>query len=59
MRLWMVVMLAVTVTAGADTVITRNRASYSGRFLDATGGTISFPDTSDIQCRFPLHDVQS
>ena len=55
----MVVMLAVTVTAGADTVITRNRASYSGRFLDATGGTISFPDTSDIQCRFPLHDVQS
>jgi hypothetical protein len=59
MRLWMVIIMAVTVTAGADTVITRNGASYSGRFLDATGGTISFTDTSGIQYTFPLHDVQS
>ena len=58
-RLCMVILLAVTVTAGADTVITRNGASYSGRFLDAAGGTISFTDTSGIQYTFPLHDVQS
>ena len=59
MRLWMVIMLAVAVTAGADTVITRNGASYSGRFLDGAGGSISFTDTGGIQYTFPLHDVQS
>jgi hypothetical protein len=59
MTLWMVIMLAITVTAGADTVITRNGASYSGRFLDAAGGTISFTDSSGIQYTFPLQDVQS
>ncbi|HXW92112.1 MAG TPA: hypothetical protein VEK33_16300 [Terriglobales bacterium] len=55
----MMMILGVTVLAGADTVITRNGASYSGRFLDATGGTISFTDASGIQYTFPLGDVQS
>jgi len=59
MRLWMVMILAVTVAAQADTVITRSGASYSGQFLGATGGTISFTDTSGIQYTFPLHDVES
>jgi hypothetical protein len=59
MRLWMVMILAVTVAAQADIVITRSGTSYSGQFLGATGGAIPFTDTSGIQYTFPLHDVQS
>jgi hypothetical protein len=59
MKLSMLMILVVTVMAGADTVITRDGASYSGRFLDAAGGTISFTDAGGIQYTFPLHDVQS
>jgi hypothetical protein len=55
----MAMILAVTTMMRADTVITRNGASYSGQFLGATGGTISFTDTSGIQYTFPFHDVQS
>ena len=57
--LWTVMILAVTVAAGADTVITRNGASYSGRFLDTKAETIPFTGGSGIQYTFPLRDVQS
>ncbi len=58
--LCIVMILAMVVAVGADIVITRNGASYSGRFLDATGGgTISFTDASGIQYTFPLGEVQS
>jgi hypothetical protein len=53
------IILAVIVAAGADTVITRDGASYSGSFLDTKGGTIPFTDISGIQYTFPLRDVQS
>jgi len=56
---WTVMVLAVTVAAGADTVITRNGASYSGHFLDTKADTIPFTDASGIQYTFPLRDVQS
>src|SRR5215475_14388934 len=43
----------------ADTIITRDGASYSGTFLGAKGGTIGFTDTSGIGYTFPVGDVQS
>jgi len=51
--------LAAALSAGADTVITRDGASYSGRFVGATNGNITFTDTSGVQYTFPLRDVQS
>jgi hypothetical protein len=49
----------MTASAVADTVITREGASYSGRLLEVKGGTIPFTDTSGIEYTFPLRDVQS
>ena len=57
--LLLVIVLALTLAASADTVITRAGASYSGRFLGATNGNLTFTDTSGIGYTFPLRDVQS
>jgi hypothetical protein len=43
----------------ADTIITREGASYSGSFLGAKNGTIGFTDTSGIGYTFPVRDIQS
>lgn len=53
------VVLTMAVSALADTVITREGASYSGQFLGATDGQIGFTDGSGIQYTFPIRDVQS
>jgi hypothetical protein len=51
--------LGLVSAASADTVITREGASYSGQFLGASEGTISFTDANGIGYTFPLRDVQS
>jgi hypothetical protein len=59
-NLWVLaVLLAAALAASADTVITRDGASYSGRFVGATNGNITFTDTSGVQYTFPMRDVQS
>lgn len=62
-RMWRVVLLVLLVglagAASADTIITRDGASYSGQFLGAKEGAIAFTDTSGIGYSFPLRDVQS
>ena len=57
--LLLLLMATVTGLAVADTVITREGASYSGQFLGAANGNLTFTDTSGIQYTFPLRDVQS
>lgn len=52
-------LLAMAAVASADTIITREGASYSGRFLGAKEATIPFTDTSGIGYTFPVSDVQS
>ena len=52
-------LLAMVAVASADTIITREGASYSGRFLGAKEAMISFTDTSGIGYTFPVSDVQS
>jgi hypothetical protein len=51
--------LALVISAAADTVITRAGETYSGQFLGAASGMIGFTDTSGIQYSFPVRDVQS
>jgi hypothetical protein len=51
--------LALSAAACADTVVTRNGTSYSGEFLGAKNGTITFTDSSGVGYTFPLRDVQS
>jgi hypothetical protein len=51
--------LAMAAVAPADTVITREGASYSGQFLGSKDGNIGFTDTTGIGYTFPLRDVQS
>ena len=51
--------LVLTNPASADTIITREGASYSGQFLGAQESTLGFTDTSGISYTFPLRDVQS
>jgi hypothetical protein len=53
----LVVVLAVG--AAADTIITRDGASYTGQFLGAKDNMIGFTDTTGIGYNFPLRDVQS
>lgn len=55
----LVLMLGLANFAIADTVITREGASYSGQFLGAKDGTIGFTDASGIGYTFPIADVQS
>jgi hypothetical protein len=57
--LLLLLMATATALAVADTVITREGASYSGQFLGAANGNLTFTDTSGIQYTFPLRDVQS
>ena len=54
-----VIILVLSVAAAADTVITRAGASYSGQFLGASNGNLTFTDASGIGYTFPLRDVQS
>lgn len=62
-RVWSVISVAVLVglatVASADTIITREGASYSGQFLGAKEGAIGFTDTNGIGYTFPVRDVQS
>ncbi|HST09164.1 MAG TPA: hypothetical protein VLL05_02210 [Terriglobales bacterium] len=59
-RIWGVaILLGLAAVASADTIITREGASYSGQFLGAKQGTIAFTDTSGIGYTFPAGDVQS
>lgn len=51
--------LALGSLASADTIITREGASYSGWFLGTKEGTLAFTDTSGIGYTFPIRDVQS
>jgi hypothetical protein len=51
-------LLLATLPALADTIITREGASYSGQFA-ATKGEITFTDASGINYNFPRRDVQS
>jgi hypothetical protein len=51
--------LGLATWASADTIITREGASYSGQFLGAQNGTIGFTDASGIGYTFPIGDVQS
>lgn len=53
------IVLAIGSLASADTIITREGASYSGQFLGAKGGSVAFTDTSGIGYTFPIGDVQS
>jgi hypothetical protein len=51
--------LALAAISPADTIITREGASYSGQFLGAKDGMLGFTDSSGIGYTFPLRDVQS
>jgi hypothetical protein len=51
--------LLLAAACSADTIITRDGASYSGTFLGAKSGSIGFTDTSGIGYTFPVGDVQS
>lgn len=51
--------LALPALALADTIILHDGTSYSGQFVGATSGEITFTDAQGIQYRFPLSDVQS
>jgi hypothetical protein len=51
--------LGLAIGAFADTIVTREGASYSGTFLGASNGMIGFTDASGIGYSFPLRDVQS
>jgi hypothetical protein len=53
------IILGLATAAPADTIITREGASYSGVFLSAKDGTIGFTDNSGIGYTFPMRDVQS
>jgi hypothetical protein len=55
----LVMTLGLATISQADTIVTREGASYSGQFLGAKEGTIGFTDTSGIGYTFPIHDVQS
>lgn len=57
--LLLVILLVLSIAATADTVITRAGASYSGQFLGASNGNLTFTDASGIGYTFPLRDVQS
>jgi hypothetical protein len=52
-------LLLLSSLAAADTVITREGASYSGTFLGSGKNNIPFTDNSGIQYTFPERDVQS
>jgi len=58
-RVALAFVLLVAAVCSADTVITREGASYSGNFLGAKDGAIGFSDTSGIGYTFPIRDVQS
>jgi hypothetical protein len=62
-RTWGIAMpallLGLASLSWADTIITREGASYSGQFLGAKAGAIAFTDTSGIGYTFPVRDVQS
>jgi hypothetical protein len=51
--------LLVAAVCAADTIITREGASYAGSFLGAKDAAIGFTDTSGIGYTFPIRDVQS
>jgi hypothetical protein len=55
----LIIVLAIGSLASADTIITREGASYSGQFLGAKEGTVAFIDSSGIGYTFPIRDVQS
>lgn len=57
--LCMAMIVAVGTIAQADTIVTREGASYSGQFLGAKDGTIGFTDSNGIGYTFPIRDVQS
>src|ERR1700760_3235287 len=52
-------LLFLALPALADTIILHDGTSYSGQFLGASSGEITFSDAQGIQYRFPLSDVQS
>jgi hypothetical protein len=62
-RTWGIAMLPLVLglasVSCADTIITREGASYSGQFLGVKQGTIGFTDTNGIGYTFPAGDVQS
>jgi len=58
-RIVLAFVLLVVAVCSADTIITREGASYSGNFLGAKAGAIGFTDTSGIGYTFPIGDVQS
>ena len=58
MRRVLVLLLLAALPALADTVITREGASYSGQFATAKN-EITFTDGSGINYNFPRRDVQS
>ena len=55
----LVIAFGLVTLAPADTIITREGASYSGQFLGAKDGTIGFTDVAGIGYTFPIRDVQS
>jgi len=58
-RVALAFVLLMAAVCSADTIITREGASYSGSFLGAKDGAIGFSDTSGIGYTFPIRDVQS
>jgi hypothetical protein len=58
-RVALAFVLLMAAVGAADTIITREGASYSGSFLGAKDGAIGFSDTSGIGYTFPIRDVQS
>jgi len=58
-RVALAFVLMMAAICSADTIITREGASYSGSFLGAKHGSIGFTDTSGIGYTFPIGDVQS
>ena len=58
-RVALAFVLLVAAVCSADTIITREGASYSGSFLGAKDAAIGFTDTSGIGYTFPIRDVQS
>jgi hypothetical protein len=58
-RVALAFVLLVAAVCSADTIITREGASYSGSFLGAKDGAIGFTDTNGIGYTFPIRDLQS
>jgi hypothetical protein len=55
--IWLAMLLCLSPSAWADTIVLHDGASYSGQFTGAREGSILFTDNKGVEYRMPIDDV--